>query len=80
MTDVNARLDRIARDVFGDDELVLEDSMTATSVPGWDSLAHVTFMYAIEQEFGVRFSEDEFAELTNVGALRQTLHEKVASA
>ena len=79
MSATHERVQEIARDVFDDEELVLEDSTTAADVPGWDSLAHVNFMYTIEQEFGVQFSEDEFTGFANIGELKRMLREKTGA-
>jgi acyl carrier protein len=79
MSSVHDRLQDIARAVFDDDALVLEDATTADDVPGWDSLGHVNFMYTVEQEFGVQFTDEEFASFENVGALQATLERKPAS-
>ncbi len=77
MTGVHDRLQEIARDVFDDDDLVLADVTTAADVPGWDSLAHVNFMHSIEEEFDVRFSDDEFVGFSNIAALRHRLEAKL---
>jgi len=77
---IHERLEQIARDVFDDDSLVLTDSMTSANVSGWDSLAHVNFMYSVENEFGVQFSEDEFIAFEDIGALKRLLLEKVPGA
>ena len=79
MSEIESRLEQIARDVFDDDELVLTDSMVAADVPGWDSLGHVNFMYSIEQAFGISFSEAEFASFSDVGALQRLVRAKVAT-
>lgn len=64
--------------VFDDDGLLLEPSTTASDVPGWDSLGHINFMYSVEEEFEVKFSDDEFASFETVGALETTLERKLA--
>jgi acyl carrier protein len=70
---LHERLEGIARDVFGDADIVLTDETTSEDIPEWDSLGHVNFVYSVEQEFGVEFSADEFAELSNIGALKREL-------
>jgi len=35
--------------------------------PAWDSLAHVELLFALEDEFGIRFDRDE---LGSMGSLR----------
>ena len=77
MNDMHERIQAIARDAFDDDALVLTDATTADDVPAWDSLAHVNFVYALEEEFGVQFDEDEFASFANIGELKQLLAAKV---
>ncbi len=76
MTEAAAGEDRLLelfRTVLGDDELVLHDHTTAHDVPDWDSLAHVNLMFSIEEQFGVQFRDNEFAELANIGELRRYL-------
>lgn len=60
------------------DDLSLTDDTTAEDVEEWDSIAHVTLMFAIEQEFGIEFHGEEFARFTNVGDLRRALEVKLA--
>jgi acyl carrier protein len=67
------RLQAVMRDVFLDDELVMTDATTANDISGWDSLRHINFMFAVEQEFGVRFSDDQFHSFSTIGELRQFL-------
>jgi acyl carrier protein len=73
------QLQEIARDVFADDSLELTDSTEAADVPGWDSLAHVNFMYSVEEAFDVRFSEDEFVGFADIGGLKRLLADKLAA-
>ena len=73
---VHERLDRIFRDVF-DVDGEIDDAVTAADIEDWDSLTHVTLMFAIEQEFGIQFAGNEFATLDNVGALRRQVEMKV---
>lgn len=70
---VDERLQAVFRDVFDDEDLVLRDDMTAADIEGWDSLAHINLMFALESEFGVTFQGDQLAELADIGALQRFL-------
>lgn len=70
------KLTQILRNVMDDEDLVVTDETTAAEVEGWDSLAHVTLMFSIEQEFGIQFMGEEFANLGSVGELRQLIESK----
>lgn len=37
--------------------------------PVWDSLKHVEIIFMLEDEFGVQFSEEDFAALNSVEAI-----------
>lgn len=80
MNDIDARLQEIAREVFGDDSLVLTDSTKPFDVPGWDSFGHVNFILSVENEFGVEFTEDEFVHFGEIGDLKQLLAAKLVLA
>jgi acyl carrier protein len=79
LNQIDARLQEIARDVFGDDSLVLTDSTKVGKVSGWDSLGHVNFMLGVEYEFDVEFSEDEFAGFGDISGLKRMLAEKLGT-
>jgi acyl carrier protein len=48
---------------------VLDATTTAADVPGWDSLAHVSIILAVERAFRFRIRATEMARLDNLGAL-----------
>jgi acyl carrier protein len=73
---VHERLEAVFRDVFNHDGIALTDATTAADIPGWDSVAHITLMFGIEQEFGVQFAGNELAEFQTIGALRTYLESR----
>lgn len=66
-------LERVFRDVFGDEGIVLNDDTTAAGIAGWDSLGHINLMFSLEEQFGVQFEGNQLAEFANVGELRRFL-------
>lgn len=64
-----ARLTDVFRNSFNDDTVALSASTTADDIEDWDSIAHISLMYAIEDEFGVEFAGNELAEFRDVGEL-----------
>lgn len=68
-TQLRSRLTRTFHSVFGDDSLVLRDTMTADDVEQWDSLTHIDLIVAVEREFRVKFTTGEVTKLRNVGDL-----------
>jgi acyl carrier protein len=46
------------------------------AVPAWDSLKHISIVFAIEDEFSVSFSEDEIAAVASTDDLVRLLHQR----
>jgi len=71
------KLQRIFRDVFDDDELIITSDMTANDVDGWDSLSHVNLIVAIETRFNIRFSQRELLGFKTVDDLLRCIESKI---
>jgi acyl carrier protein len=65
--DIQLELQAVIRAVFDNDELVISDVTKATDVDGWDSMAHVNLIIAVEKRFGVRFSGADLASMRRSG-------------
>jgi acyl carrier protein len=61
------RLVPLFRDVLDDHRFTVDETSRAETMPGYDSLAHINVISAIEQEFGVRFEFSELLGLERVG-------------
>jgi len=61
MDDVRERLQSVFREVFNDFSLVLRDEMTAEDIDGWDSLAHINLIIAVERALGIKFATAEIS-------------------
>jgi len=68
----------VFRDVFDDPSLMLKDEMTADDIIGWDSLAHINLIIAIERRLRVRFATAEISRLKENGANIGSLLDLVA--
>jgi len=54
------------------------DDLSIDTVDTWDSLAHLTIVTAIEQEFGIQFSMVEIQSSATVGDFRRTLADHIS--
>jgi len=80
MEAIREQVQNVFREVFDDPALVLNEAMTANDVEGWDSLAHINLIIAIQKRFNVRFATAEISRLkedgANVGSLLELLARK----
>jgi acyl carrier protein len=83
MDPIRSELQDVFRQVFGDDDIVIQDATTADDIDGWDSMMHINLIIALEKRFRVKFAAAEIAGLKgegqNVGGLVQLLERKTAA-
>lgn len=63
------KITEIFREVFGDNNIVITDEMTAADVENWDSLTHMQMITMVEDKLGIKFKLKELNRLKKVGDL-----------
>lgn len=69
--DIAARLAGVIRDVLDAPGIDIHDGLTAADVDGWDSVAQIELIFAVEAEFGITFPAEDIASFADVGEMRQ---------
>lgn len=72
------KLQEVFRDVFDDEEIMIDAETTADDIDAWDSLTHVQLIVAVEKEFAVKFSTVEIMKMKNVGEFIDLINKKLA--
>ncbi len=73
MTEITEQLLGVFRTVFENETLELTADTTADHVENWDSIAHISLIFAIEEEYSIRFSTKDLEEMQNVGDLQAAI-------
>ncbi len=76
MSDAVAKVFRTVFDL--DTGFQLEDAMSFSDVPGWDSVGHMNLVNELESELGVSLDMDEIISLESVLAVREIVRTKAA--
>ena len=71
-------IQEIVRDVIDNDEIVLNEKMTAADIEGWTSLSQAQILSAIEQKLGIRFSLKEIIEMKSIGQIVEAIKSKIS--
>jgi acyl carrier protein len=67
----------VATDVFQVPQSTLVAGSSPDTVETWDSLHHLSFVVALEQEFNVQFSPEEIEQLLSIELTTALLEEKL---
>jgi acyl carrier protein len=62
--------------VFEMDAADIKDSDNSTTIQNWDSLNHMNLIVALEEEFNVRFEDEEIIEITSLEAIENSIKSK----
>lgn len=71
------KVQEIFRDIFDDDNLVINDDTSASDIDNWDSLNQINVISAIEIEFNIKFMLADLNKLDNVSAIIQLIESKI---
>jgi acyl carrier protein len=69
MNDIQARVSQCFANVFPGVPAAELPRISVGSLARWDSIAHVTLLSAIGEEFSLDISPDDFDELTSYGLI-----------
>lgn len=73
-------LRNIFREIFDDDALAVTPETSRDDIDGWDSVAQVMLVLAIEEAFGLRFREDQVSSIRSVGDFLDAIETRKAHA
>lgn len=64
--EILVKLTEICRDVFEDDTLIITESINKNDIEKWDSLAHLTLMNEIEDQFDITLLLEEMTSIKSI--------------
>jgi acyl carrier protein len=71
-------LNDVFRQVFANPKLDIRAEMTPNDIDGWDSMAHVNLIAAVELRFKLKFDGKELRKIRTVGDLGQLIDSKLS--
>ena len=75
--EIYERLNKVFRDVFDDESIVVTETTTANDIEDWDSLEHINLVVAVENEFGMKFNMNEVTTMKNVGDMVEIILSRI---
>ncbi len=76
--DVRGRVVQAMMDIMDVERAALNDEVSPDTLEAWDSLSHMNLVLALEEEFGLRFTDEEIMAMLSIPQIVQTLVAKGA--
>ena len=70
-------LNQVFQMVFANRTLNVQAEMTPNDIDGWDSMAHINLIAAIESRFHIKFATKELRSIKTVGDLGALIDSKL---
>ena len=67
----------VVSQVFGVQIDELSEDSSPDTIQAWDSLKHMNLVLALEEEFGVRFSDEKIMQMLSVGLITEAVQELI---
>lgn len=74
---IQNKIQDIFREIFDDQNLIVDENTNPENIKEWDSLAHVNILVAIEKEFDVKFEISEIENTKNVEEILKLVIKKI---
>jgi acyl carrier protein len=71
------KVKKIISEVFNLDLDSINDDASPDNIMNWDSLNHMNLVVSLEEEFSIRFSDQEISEMLNLELIVYTIKQKL---
>ncbi|NBU81560.1 MAG: acyl carrier protein [Flavobacteriaceae bacterium] len=71
------QIKKIMSIVFEVDVNSIEDDSTPGTIENWDSIRHMNLIVSIEEEFNLRFTDDEITDLLSFKLVESIVSKKI---
>jgi len=76
MKEIQLKIKQIMAIIFDTTKENIPDDAEPLKIDQWDSLNHMQLIVALEQEFDIKFSDDELTELLNLSLITAIIQSK----
>lgn len=72
------KVQAISADIFRIPVTQVTVDSSPQTVQAWDSIEHLNFVLALEQQFGIQFEPEEIERMISIGAVTELLEGRLA--
>ena len=76
MNDIKEKIRHVMAAIFEVEVTSIKNDAAPSLIEAWDSLKHMTLILSLEEEFGIRFTDDELTDLLNFELINKIISSK----
>ena len=74
---VSDRIKSVMSVVFEVDIYTIDNNAVPGGIENWDSIRHMNLIVSLEEEFGIRFTDDEITDLLSFKLIENIISQKI---
>ena len=78
-SEIILKVNDVFKDVFDDENLIIDRNTSSDNIEDWDSLNHIILVVEIEKKLSIRFNSGEISTFKNVGEMCDAILKKQES-
>ena len=71
------RVKKVMSSIFGIEESIINTETTFNNVETWDSLNHIKLILSLEEEFSIKFDDEDIIEMLSYNNICKKIMEKL---
>ena len=75
---IMSELQQIFRDLFDNNQIVLNEKFSSADLEEWDSIEHINLILQIEKHFGIRIEMTEVVELNAIENIINIIQNRIS--
>lgn len=77
---MSSKIFKVISQVMGIPEEEINEESSPDSIEAWDSLKHMNLVFALEEEYSIKFTDESIMQMTDVFSIIKTINDSTPAA
>lgn len=77
---MSSKIFKVISQVMGIPEEEINEGSSPDTIEAWDSLNHMNLVFALEEEYSIKFTDESIMQMTDVSSIIKTINDSTPTA
>ncbi len=77
---MSSKIFKVISQVMGVSEEEISEESSPDTIEAWDSLNHMNLVFALEEEYGITFTDESIMQMIDVSSIIKTINDSTPAA